>query len=114
MFGRVWERVDGKVLAVGLHASRPSSDGQWYQRMKYVVEYRLPGAEAQRVELKEAEKFGGKVMVSLNKGATAPLLVNRRSGKVRFDADDPRINLKSRRDGSKRRDEDEFEKALRG
>ncbi len=114
MFGRNWERVDGKVLAEGLASRRPSSDGQWYTRMKYVVEYQLPGTGAERVELKEAERFGSKVMKGLTKDATAPLLVDRKSGKVRFDTDDPRINLKAQTARGKRRDDEEFEKALKG
>lgn len=114
MFGRNWERVDGKVVAEGLHTRRPSSDGQWYERMKYVVEYQLPGAGVERVELKGAERFGVKTMKGLTKGATAPLLVDRKSGRVRFDTDDPRINLKAQTARNKRRDDEEFEKALKG
>ena len=114
MFGRDWERVDGKVLAEALHTRRLSSNGQWYTRMKYVVEYQLPGADVQRVELKETERFGAKVMKSLTRDSTAPLLVDRKSGKVRFDTDDPRINLKAQIGRSKQRDDEEFEKALKG
>ena len=114
MFGRNWERVDGKILAEGLHTRRLSSNGQWYTRMKYVVEYQLPGAGVERVELKETERFGAKVMKSLTRDSTAPLLVDRKSGKVRFDTDDPRINLKAQTARSKQRDDEEFEKALEG
>ncbi len=114
MLRRNWERVDGTVLAESLHTRRPSSDGQWYTRMKYVVEYQLPGGGVERVELKEPEKFGVKVMKGLTKGATAPLLVDLKSGKVRFDTDDPRVNLKAQRQRSKRRDDEEFETALKG
>ena len=32
----------------------------------------------------EAERFGSKVMASLSKGSAAPLLVNPKSGRVRF------------------------------
>jgi hypothetical protein len=114
MLGRNWERVDGKVLAEGIHARRPSSDGQWYTRMKYVVEYQLPGAEVERVELKEAERFGVKQMKGLTKGTVAPLLVERKSGKARFDTDDPRINLKAQTKRRKQRDDEEFKKELGG
>ena len=114
MFGRNWERVDGKVLAEGVHRNRPSSDGQWYTRLKYVVEYELPGAGVERVELREAERFGVKQMKGLTKGMAAPLLVDRQSGKVRFDTDDPRINLKAQSRRNKQRDDEEFEKTLRG
>ena len=65
------------------------------------------------IEVKETEKLGAKVMCSLTKGSTAPLLVDRRSGKVRFDTADPRINLKARRRRGRRQDEDEFQRALR-
>lgn len=82
--------------------------------MKYVVEYQLPGAGVERVELKEAERFGVKQMKGLIKDATAPLLVDRKSGKVRFDTDDRRINLKAQNARSKRRDDEEFDKALKG
>lgn len=114
MFGRNWERMDGKVLAESVDTHRPSSDGQWYTRMKYVVEYQTPEGTSERVELKETEKFGAKVMASLTKGSTAPLLVDQKSGKVRFDTDDPRINLKARAARGKRRDKDDFDQALKG
>jgi hypothetical protein len=114
MFGRNWERVEGKVLAEGVDKNRPSSDGQWYTRLKYVVEYELSGAGVERVELKEPERFGVKQMKGLTKGMDVPLLVDRKSGKVRFDTDDPRINLKAQSKRSRQRDDEEFEKTLRG
>ncbi|MCB0957181.1 MAG: hypothetical protein KDB06_12925 [Ilumatobacter sp.] len=80
--------------------------------MKYVVEYQLPGGDPVRVELKDEEKFGNRVMTQLAEGATAPLLVDPKSGKVRFDADDPRINLKARREARKREEGDAFKRAL--
>ncbi|CAN5517727.1 hypothetical protein BH10ACT11_BH10ACT11_21440 [soil metagenome] len=106
-------RVDGKVLAEAVHKHRPSENGQTYRRMKYVIEYERPGAGSERVEILETERFGSKVMASLSRGATAPLLVDSKSGKVRFDTDDPRINLKARIGRTKRRGDDEFERALR-
>lgn len=42
-----------------------------------------------------------------------PLLVESKSGKVRFDTDDPRINLKTRIKQINRRGDDEFKRALR-
>ncbi|MEZ5272553.1 MAG: hypothetical protein R2694_09635 [Ilumatobacteraceae bacterium] len=112
MFGRTWERLDGTVVAAALHADRQTSEGVRYTRMKYVVEYRLPGGDPVRVELKDEEKFGNRVMTQLAEGATAPLLVDPKSGKVRFDADDPRINLKARREVRKREEGDAFKRAL--
>ncbi len=82
--------------------------------MKYVVEYQLPGAGVERVELKEAERFGANVMKGLTKDATAPLLVDQKSGRVRFDTDDPRINLKTQAARSKRREDEEFDEVLKG
>jgi hypothetical protein len=112
MFGRDWEQVDGTVLAEAVETQRLSSNGQWYTRMKYVVEYQAPDGGSERVELKETEKFGSKVMTSLTKGDAAPLLVDRKSGKVRFDTDDPRINLKTRIRNTKRSEDDEFKRAM--
>jgi hypothetical protein len=116
MFGRKrgWERVDGKVLAEKIDKRRPSQEGQWYTRMKYVVEFQRPGAGVERVELVEPEKLGTKVIASLSRGSAVPLLVDPKSDKVRFDTDDPRINLKTRTRQGKQRDDDEFEKALKG
>ncbi len=115
MFGRGRQvRVDGTVVAEAVHKSHTTDTGQQYTRMKYVVEFERPGAGAERLELKEAEKLGSKVMRSLTKGDTAPLLIDTKSGKVRFDTDDPRINLKVRMAKSKRRESDRFKGALAG
>jgi hypothetical protein len=107
-------RVEGKVLAEKIHKRRPSQEGQWYTRMTYVVEFQRPGAGVERVELVEPEKLGTKVIAPLSRGSAVPLLVDPKSDKVRFDTDDPRINLKTRTRQSKQRDDDEFEKALKG
>lgn len=114
MFGLNWEHLDGKVIAAAVHKTHASGDGLWYKRMKYVVEYQLPGTPAVRVELKEPEKFGAKVISTLAAGAKAPLLFDPKSGEVRFDVDDQRINLKATMARSKRRDDDDFRKALKG
>lgn len=112
MFGRHREAVEGKVLAEAVHKSHTSTDGIVYRRMKYVVEYHLPGEAVQRAEVLETEKLGSKVMRSLNKGETVPLLVDRRSGDVRFDVDDERINLKAWIKRTKARQDDDFRGAL--
>lgn len=114
MFGRNWEKVQGKILTEGIHKRHQSDNGQWCTRMKYVVEYERPGAGAEWVELKEPEKFGTNMMRTLTRGMTAPLLVDTKSGKVRFDTDDPQINLKAWISQSKRNDEDDPEKVLKG
>ena len=112
MFGRGRERVDGTVVAAAVHRSHVTGEGASYQRMKYVVEYHLPDAAPTRVEVKETERFGATVMRSLHKGEVAPLLVDRRSGKVRFDVEDPRINLEAMVSRRRRRERDEFRDAL--
>ncbi len=115
MFGRGRQvRVDGTVVAEAVHKSHTTDTGQQYTRMKYVVEFERPGAGIERVELKEAEKLGSKVMRSLTTGDTAPLLVDEKSGKVRFDTDDPRINLKVWMAEVKRREDGRFKGALAG
>ena len=58
---------------------------------EYIVKYHVDGSEPQRVVLKE--KYGK--MNSPAKGASVPLLVDRKSGKVRWDLKDPKLNLKS-------------------
>ena len=107
-------RIDGTVVAEAVHKSHTTETGQLYTRLKYVVEFERPGAGIERVELKEAEKLGGKVMRPLTKGDTAPLLVDAKSGKVRFDTNDPRINLKVWMAEVQRREDDHFEEALAG
>ena len=115
MFGRGRQiRVDGTVIAEAVHKSHTTDTGAQYTRMKYVVEFERPGVGMERIELKEAEKFGSKVMTSLTRGDTAPLLVDEKSGKVRFDTDDPRINVKAWVAKTKRRGDDEFKRALEG
>ncbi|MEO6628692.1 MAG: hypothetical protein ABIP03_09000 [Aquihabitans sp.] len=104
--------MEGKVLAAAVHKSHTTPEGLAYRRMKYVVECRVPGEAVQRLELKETERFGSKVMRSLNKGETVPLLVDRSSGKIRFDVDDPQINLKVWIKKVKQREDSNFKKAL--
>lgn len=112
VFGRQWERVEGEVLAEAVHRSHHTDDGTPYLRMKYVVGYQLAGAAPVRVELKEPERFGTKVIRSLTRGEVVPLLVDARSGKVRFDVDDPAINRKAARERARRRGDDDFRSAL--
>jgi hypothetical protein len=65
--------------------------GPLASRHEYIVEYQLEGAEPQRVVLKE--KYGK--MNSPGNGASVPLLLDRKSGKVRWDLHDPQLNLKA-------------------
>lgn len=78
------------------HTSR-SERGHRTTQWQYVVEYSVDGGEPQRAKVKQvAYKIGGAMkMINPPKGTTVPLLLHRRSGKVRFDADDPRINEKA-------------------
>ena len=74
-----------------------SERGHRTTQWQYVVEYSVDGGEPQRAKVKQvAYKLGGAMkMINPPEGTEVPLLLNRRSGKVRFDADDPRINEKA-------------------
>lgn len=106
--------VDGTVIAEAVHKQHQTPEGANYTRMKYVVEYRDPSGELVRTEVLETEKFGSKAMKSLTREDAAPLLIERKSGKVKFDIDDPRIDVKARTRKAKRDDEADFQRALKG
>ena len=103
------------MAAETAHVSRNERGHRTVQN-KYVVEYSIDGGELQRTELRQvAYKLGGAMkMINPPKGSPVPLLLHRKSGKVRFDADDPRINEKAidERDQVKR--DKNFEDALNG
>jgi hypothetical protein len=61
----------------------------------YVVEYPVNGG-SQRVKLKQVASWvWGMKMINPPEGKNVPLLRNPRSGKVRFDVKNPRINAKA-------------------
>ena len=92
MWGQGWEPIDGRVIASKIHRVTTGDSGtqtQW----EYVVEYSVDGGDPQRVMLKQAASWiWGMKMINPSEGQSVPLLLNRRSGKVRFDAKNPRIN----------------------
>jgi hypothetical protein len=116
VFGRKWEPIEGRIVASETaHVSRDERGHRTVQN-KYVVEYSVDGAEPQRIELKQvAYKLGGAMkMINPPKGSAVPLLLNRRSGKVRFDADDPRLNEKAIYEREQGKRDREFDDALKG
>lgn len=76
------------------------------------MEYRVDDGEPQRVELKQEWGWLSKRMINVS--GKVPLLLNRRSGKVRFEWKDPRINWKAHVEQSERKRRSDFDEALRG
>ena len=115
MFGRNWERIEGRVIESEIAHTSRSERGHRTTQWRYVVEYSIDGGEPQRVKVKQAAYWTGTMkMINPPNGAKVPLLLHRRSGKVRFDADDPRINEKAvfeREEAERKR---RFEDALKG
>ncbi len=115
MFGRKWDRIEGRVIESEVAHSSRSERGHRTTQWQYVVEYSVDG-EPRRAKVKQAAYLIGGAMKMINppKGARVPLLLNRRSGKVRFDADDPRINEKAifERESAERKRK--FDDALNG
>lgn len=113
MWGGGWEPIEGRVIASKIH--RVTTDDQGTQtQWEYVVEYSVDGGEPQRVRLKQAASWiWGMSMINPPEGHNVPLLLSRRSGNVRFDVKNPRINRKAidQRDEAKRGAE--FKKALK-
>lgn len=107
MFGRWsrgWEPRSGKVLAgevVGFYG-RTTGLSRW----QWIVEYRDDDGVDRRVEAQQVGRFI-RWMVAVHQGMTVPLLVHRRSGKVRFDHKHPDINARAamKRDDARRRGE---------
>ena len=116
MFGRRWERIEGRVIASEVAHVSTSERGHRTTQWRYVVEYSVDDGGPQRAKVKQvAYKIGGAMkMINPPKGAKVPLLLNRGSGKVRFDADDPRINEKAifQREADERKRK--FDDALKG
>jgi hypothetical protein len=60
-------------------------------------------------------KLGGAMkMINPGDGAKVPLLLHRRSGKVRFDADDPSINEKAIFEREQAERKGRYDSALKG
>jgi hypothetical protein len=114
MFGRKWEPITGRVVESAVYKiygggdKKPRTETRW----KYVVEYQDDGGEPQRVELKQ--EWGWLTKRMINVSGSVPLLLDRRSGKVRFDWKNPEINWKAHLEQSERKSESDFERALKG
>jgi hypothetical protein len=110
MRGRDWERVRGRVIA-----SKTLRGGGTFSRRAYVVEYRVDGGPRQRVELKRVMGWGAwPKMISPLEGEKVPLLLDRASGEVRFDVDDPALSFKAARKAIKAGQDADYERALEG
>lgn len=76
------------------------------------MEYSADGGEPRRVTLRQASSWiGGNTMINPPEGHNVPLLLNRRSGKVRFDAKNPRINTKAINEREKAQRDAAFKRA---
>jgi len=90
-----WAPITGKVIVREIaKVYGGGSAGSTMTRWKYVVEYSLDGGESKRVELRQAWGLFAKKMISPPEGTRVPLIVNRRTGNVRFDVKDPALNWK--------------------
>jgi len=110
-----WTPAEGKIVASKKHSSRGSASAAVYQ-MAYVVEYTHDG-EAKRVELVQEMSLNGFKMIDPPVGTTVPLLIDKASGKVKFDVDDPRIANPTRRDKvheQRQADDEAYKRALNG
>lgn len=91
MTGRGLERIEGRVIASKVRkvlTGQAGTQSFW----EYVVEYKVDG-ESRRATLKQAASWiWGTKMINVAEGHSVPLLLDRKSGKVRFDVKDPRIN----------------------
>jgi hypothetical protein len=110
LFGHDWP-LEGRVLA-----ERPKPG--WAKRHRglelaaprqFVIEYDLAG-KTQRVELEvKADKI-----VALSVGDKVPLLVDRKSARVKFDLRDPQLNRILAREAREGADKDEVRRATQG
>jgi hypothetical protein len=110
VWGRAADQIEGRVIA-----QKPIGRGGSRQQYKYLIEYAIPGGAAQRVELKRVMGWGTfPKMIAPDDGDKVPLLVDRRSGKVRFDVKNPAINRRARVKAAKARVNADYDKALNG
>ena len=116
LFRRKWEPLEGRIVTSRTAHVSMSERGHRTVQNEYVVEYSVDGGEPQRVKLEQvAYRLGGAMkMINPPDGSKVPLLLHRRSGKVRFDADDPRINEKSVFEREKAQRNRRFDDALNG
>ena len=111
--GPDWTPISGKVIVREIAKVYGSGNSATSTRWKYVVEYAVDGGEPKRVELKQAWGVIGKKMISPPEGARVPLLINNRSGEVRFDVDDPAINWKAVSNADQAKDKARFNRELK-
>ncbi|MDQ3936287.1 MAG: hypothetical protein M3340_16835 [Actinomycetota bacterium] len=115
MFGRKWEPIEGRVIASAVAKVSMSERGHRTTQHEYVVEYSIDGGEPQRAKIKQVAYWRGTMkMINPPDGSKVPLLLHRRSGKVRFDADDPRINEKAVYEREEAERKRQFNDALNG
>lgn len=112
MWGQTWEPITGRVKAAKICSVRGGEIGP--SQHKYVIEYQVDGGKAQRVELKQPWGFSYPKMIHVREGGTVPLLLNRRSGKVRFDVKNAAINYKARLRANKADRKAEYDRTLKG
>jgi hypothetical protein len=92
MFSKDRKPIKGRVIEVRRAKTfGGGSVGPLASRHEYIVEYEVAGSEPQRVVLKE--KYGK--MNSPGRGASVPLLLDPKSGKVEWDLKNPKLNLKA-------------------
>jgi hypothetical protein len=104
------EPVEGHVIA-----EKPIGRGGTYQQYKYLIEYAVAGGSVQRVELKRVMGWGAvPKMTAPSVGDAVPLLVDRSSGKVRFDVKNPAINRRARVKAAKAQLGADYDEALKG
>jgi hypothetical protein len=110
VWGRAWEPISGRVVASEICSRRDAL----MSRHKYVIEYRVDAGQVQRVELKQPWPFWRQFPKIINppKGSAVPLLLNRGSGKLRFDVKNPAINRKASLKANKASRDADFSKAL--
>lgn len=109
MLFREWKPVAGQVIAEReklnwrkWHATRPIAP------MEYVVEYRLDDGSPQRTKV--VQRLGK--MITPRVGDTVPLLVDRKSGKVKWDISNPTLNLNAMRKAREAAENADFEAEL--
>ncbi|RDH77123.1 hypothetical protein DVS77_16955 [Mycolicibacterium moriokaense] len=106
--------AEGTVITAAVHSVGRHQDGETVTRMKYVVEYVLDG-KRERVELKQSRSWLLEPnMIDVMVGARVPLLVNPRTGRVRFDSRHPSINLKAALKRQKATSDAAFRRSLHG
>lgn len=110
-----WTPISGKVIVSEIaKVYGGGAAGSTMTRWKYVIEYSLDGGDSKRVELKQAWGLFAKKMINPSEGSRVPLLVNRRTGKVRFDVKDPAINWKVSLKADEAKGKDRFKRELDG